>query len=213
MDEVDTGDVRELRPRLSLYRTWLRRNVIATVGLAVVLLAINVRSVDSAADVWILVAIVVIVPPLGFGGAVLHIRTARVRLTEGSVEYSRWWWRRVVLQVDRRLEGLLAVYAPIIGAPAPLLLLRSRDGGPRIRLSGAFWEHDDLELLAAHAGVEVTAETLSATEWQRRAPGTMPWRERHPWVIGSVGAILLVTLIVAALWVYAVVLRLPPYDT
>lgn len=203
-----------LRASRERYRRWLRGSL-ATGGVLVVgLLALNLRRADSAADLMVLVAIVVLTPAAALAAVAVHIASSRVTLGEGWVEYRRWGWRRTLLRVDDGLVGLLAIYKPTLtnGPPTPLLMARRADGGPRIKLSGAYWEQPDLLAVAEALRLPVRDRMLNAAGYERRAPGVMPWRERH-WIAFGVGGALLVVAVVTAgvLWFFVATGR-PPFD-
>jgi hypothetical protein len=208
------SEPRVLRASRQRYRRWLRGSVAAGGALAVGLLALNLGRADSAGDLVVLVAVVVLTPVVALAAVAVHIASSRVTIGDGWVEYSRWRWRRTVLRVDDGLVGLLAIYRPTFSnSPAtPLLMARRTDGGPRIRLSGAYWEQHDLVAVADALHLPVRERVLDASGYERRAPGVMPWRERHWLAFGVVGALVVVAIVSAVVVGFFAATGRPPFD-
>jgi len=190
-----------LRPSTGRWRrsiTW--PGLVGTVALGAAF-----RNVDGPRDLVLLVALVVGTVVVVVGGTLVAIRTTAVVIGKDQVAYRRWWARDTALDRDDLLVGLLAPYVQHLAPRSvELLLLRAADGGPRIRLSGAFWSHDDLAAIARAAGVPVEATPLDAAEFEERAPGTTYWRDRHPWLFGAGLALLIIVAatIGAIAWLY-----------
>lgn len=181
------GDVIVLRPDLDRYRSWLARPDARTLAFAAVIVgggAIAALVSGSAARILAVVGLIVLGVVIGLGGALLSMRTSSVTLTPDTIEHRRWFVRRTVLRISDGLRGVLADYRPPVeGRSSDLLVLQRADGkGPVIRLNGAFWQHDDLALIASRAGVVPEQGALRAKHFEKRAPGIMHWRERH-WVL------------------------------
>jgi hypothetical protein len=205
---------RLLRPSRRRYRSWLRGSVAAGGTLAAGLVALNLARADSLADVLVLVAVVVLTPALALAAAAVHIASSRVEVGDGWVAYSRWRWRRTVLHVDDDLVGLLATYGPKVTTSPPTLLLvvRRARGGPRIRLSGAYWEQPDLVAVADALDLPVRDRVLDAAGYERRAPGALPWREVHYVQFGVGGGLLVAAVVAAAVVGFFAATDRPPFD-
>jgi hypothetical protein len=208
------SEPRVLRASRQRYRSWLRSSVATGGAVAVSLVALNVARVDSLTELVVLVAIVVLTPAVALASVAVHIASSRVTIGDGWVEYSRWRWRCTVLRVDDDLVGLLAMYGPKVSTSPPALLLVARraSGGPRIRLSGAYWEHADLLLVARALGLPVRDRVLDAAGYERRAPGAMPWREVHYVQFGVWGALLVTAVVAAVITGFFAATDRPPFD-
>ncbi len=208
------SDVVELRASAAHYRRWLKGRIAAGIALVAVLVGLNLRRAESWTEVAILLAILVGSPVVTLACIAIHVRTSRVRLGDGEVEYTRWFRRRTTLRRADGLVGLLAVYSPKLttGQGTRLLVIRGEDGGPRIRLSAAHWTDADLEAIARHAGVLVRDRTFDVTGFERRAPGAMPWRERHWVAFGTLGALVITAVVAAAVVGYWKLDGRPPFD-
>ncbi|MFC5678151.1 hypothetical protein [Aeromicrobium endophyticum] len=208
------SEPRVLRASRQHYRRWLRGSLATGGALATGLFALNVARADSVVDLIVLVAIVALTPAAALAAVAVHIASSRVTLGDGWVEYTRWRWRRTVLRVDDGLVGLLAVYKPTLSnsPPTPLLMARRAGGGPRMKLSGAYWEQADLVAVAEALGLPVRERMLDAAGYERRAPGVMPWRERHWIAFGVVGALVVTAVVAAAVVGYFAMTDRPPFD-
>ena len=86
-----------------------------------------------------------------------------------------------------------------LSTPIELLVITGTDEDGRVRvmrLTGAAWTPDQLGTVAGHAGVRITPGSLSATDFERLAPGTMPMRYRRPLLFaGAIGIALVLTVI------------------
>lgn len=207
------SDPRVLRASPQRYRRWLRGSLASGAGIAVLLVAAQVRRVDSVLDVLLLGGLLVATPVVALTLVAVHVRTSSVTIVGGRVEYRRWG-RCTVLYAGDELVGLLAVYRPTMtnGPATPVLVARAADGGPRIHLSGAHWEQADLDQIARTLRIPVRDRVLNAKGYERRAPGAMPWRERHWALFGTGAAVVVVALIVAGVLVYYATQDLPPFD-
>lgn len=207
------GAPRVLSASRRRYRSWLRGSLASGGALVVVLVVSNVRRADSLVDVLILGGLLVGTPAAALSAVAIHIATSRVTIVGDEVEYRRWW-RRAVLRPDDGLVGLLAVYSPRFstGPATPVLVARRVDGGPRIHLSGAYWDQADLDEIAAALRISVRDRTLDAKGYERRAPGALPWRERHPVMFGLGGAAVITAIVTAAVLTYWMSNNLPPFD-
>lgn len=146
------------------------------------------------------------------GMIALYIATSRVVLGPDRVEYRRWL-RRSTVRLDRDVVGALAVIVlSPVGRRSTMLVLRSRYGGPRIQLNGAYWREEDLVRIATAAGVETTDGVLSPADVDRIAPGTMPWRYLHQTAFGGLVAIPLIVVLVGAVIAWFDVRDIPPFD-
>ncbi len=193
-----------LRPDQVQYRQWVSRpdpTVLAFVAVLVVGPSVAAVATGSGARVLTIVGIVVVSVVLGLGGVQLSMCTSAVTLTDDAIEHRRWFVRRTVLSIDDGLRGVLADYCPPVSQrSSDLLVLQRADGsGPRIRLNGAFWRHDDLVLMAHHAGVPVETGTWRVRQFEKRAPGIMTPIERHWIAFLALGPALFVATIVAVL--------------
>lgn len=211
MTTVD--EPRVLRASRQRYRRWLRGSLASGGLLVAFLVASNLRRADSLTDVLILVVLLVGTPAAALSAVATHIATSRVTIVGDEVEYRRWW-RRTVLRAGDGLVGLLAVYSPRFstGPATPVLVARGVDGGPRIHLSGAYWDLGDLDEIAAALRIPVRDRTLDAKGYERRAPGALPWRERHPWAFGLGGAAVITAIVTAGVLAYFTSNDLPPFD-
>lgn len=146
------------------------------------------------------------------GTIALYITTSRVVLGPDVVTYRRWL-RRSTVRLDHDVVGVMAVIVlSPVGRQSTMLVLRSRDGGPRIQLNGAYWREEDLVRIATAAGVEASDEVLSPADTDRIAPGSMPWRYLHQTAFGSLVAVPLIVVLVGAVIAWFDVRDLPPFD-
>lgn len=212
---TDRGDLQaeqELRPDVATYRRFLGTPDRVLLPFALSLVAGVVGRASSRTDLlWIgvLLAASVLVALAGVAGMLL---TSRVRLGDGRVEYTRWWVRRTVIDLDQ-VTGLLATTTVTMSSRrVVLLVLREDDGGPHIRLNGTYWPRADLEAIARYAGVDAPAETLTLRQVEKRAPGTMRFRDLHPWVTGFGLAVAVVALIAFGVIAWFKHEGLPPWD-
>nr|MCW2729140.1 hypothetical protein [Aeromicrobium sp.] len=194
---LSAGDVREFRSDRSVVRQmmpWLLGVGLVAAGVLVVGVAVS----SAAVSVW--AALLVVVCLVVAAVAVSSIATVTVR--DGLVDLRRWTGRHVVLGMD----DLQALHAPFMsglkGSSAPsLLVLRRRGRGRRIMLTQGVWERDVLVELASAVGADTATGVMEARDWQRRAPGLLPWPRRHPWltILGGVVVVIMVFVVVFSL--------------
>lgn len=200
------AEVVELKPDLTQYRAWVSRPDPATlllVAFIVVGAAVAVVVSGSPLAVLGLLAIVVLAVAGALGLVATSMLTSSIVLTPDAIVHRRWFVRRTELRVADGLRGLLADYAPpVTHQGTDLIVIQRADAkGPTIRLNGAFWRHDDLVLLARHAGIPLEAGRLRARHFEKRAPGIMrPW-ERHWIAFVTLGPLVVLAAIVATAFV------------
>lgn len=201
----DTSPV-VLRPDRAQYLRWVGRPDPTILGLLAVLVVgplLAAAVTGSGGRLLLVLGLIVTGVVLGLGGALLSMRTSAVTLTADAIEHRRWFVRRTVLSLHDELRGVLAQYCPPVSQrSSDLLVVQRADGaGPRVRLNGAFWRHDDLVLIARRAGIAVETGTWRVGQYEKRAPGIMRPIERHWIAFLTVGPLVLVASIVAALGV------------
>jgi hypothetical protein len=199
-----------LRADPGAYRRWFGRPI---QGLRV-LLGVVVGGVIASfrrGDGLVIVAIIAATVVLSLAFVAILIATSRVVVTSDHIEHRRWFVRTRLRRRD--LIGALAeLEMSPVGRTSQVLVLRSRSGGRRIWLNGAYWDQSDLLHVARAAGVPVLDGVRTPRDFQRVAPGSMPYRILHPWVVGTGGAVVLVAVIVAAVVAWFDVNELPPFD-
>jgi hypothetical protein len=204
-------DATVLRADFGAYRRWFGKPIHGLpliVGLSGGSIASAFRRGDGAV-VFVIVAVTIVV---ALASIAILIATSRVVLTDAHIEYRRGL-RRTRLRRDADLVGALAeLNASPAGRTSQVLALRARSGGPRIRLNGAYWDQEDLVRVAEAANVPVLDGELTPKDFHRVAPGTMPYGALHPWVFGGGIALVLISLIVAGVFVWFDVKDLPPFD-
>ncbi|QIG42292.1 hypothetical protein G5V58_05490 [Nocardioides anomalus] len=208
---MTTPDARVLRPDAATWRAFVSRPDRAVLSLAGGLLVSTVGGLSGRGDV-VGLGVLLLAAVLGaLGHVAVTLRTSSIDLRPGQVTYRRWG-RTTTLPVGDTV-GVLAPYSqPLVSRTLALLVLRRRDGGPRIRLNGGFWSQEALVAIAAHAGAEVGTEPLTARELEERAPGTMPFRDRHPWLFGVAGALVITGLVTVGVLAWFEHRGLPPFD-
>lgn len=214
MGDIEQSGVVVLRPEVRRYASWLARYGAGVITMAAVYIGFSAANVDSAAELWLIIGLVVGSIVVVLGGVVLSIRTTSVRLGPSRVEHRRWWVRTTVLDTSGPVEGVLARHVvPFARAPAVLLLVVRRSGeGPRIRLSGYFWTTQDLEKIADHVGIVPTSDALTTAGFEARAEHLMRWRDRHPYLFGIVIAALITVVIIVLIFAALLAQGLPPFD-
>ncbi|KQY59648.1 hypothetical protein ASD11_08865 [Aeromicrobium sp. Root495] len=146
------------------------------------------------------------------GTIAVYIATSRVVLGPGEVQYRRWL-RRSTVRLDHDVVGVLGVIVlSPVGRLSKVLVLRSRSGGPRIQLNGAYWREDDLVRIASAAGVATSADALTTADVDRIAPGTMPWRYLHPKSFGALVSVPVIAAVVVGVIAWFDVRDIPPFD-
>ncbi|MEH3034568.1 MAG: hypothetical protein PGN07_11200 [Aeromicrobium erythreum] len=180
-----------LRPSARAYRRWLAGIAPGGIGL----LALAWWQARDAP--WVLVASAAFAIAV-MAVAVVRAATDHVILEPRYVVMDGAARRRVTIPLDR-VVGLSAPLQrrDLPGQPVTrVVVLRSVDGGPRIRLDGGLWDEADLTLVARHTGIEVLWLGLDRTGFERRVPGLLPLYERRPWLV--IGAAVVVLALAAA---------------
>lgn len=176
-----------------------------TVSVLTVVVYANVRQLG---DTWQRVAVVAGLVAIAVW-VVTYIATAEVTVTSDHVVKRRWWLWRTRVPRDRVYGLGAALRQPLERRVVPMLFLRGRDEhgqptGPRIALSGWYWDVDDLRGIAALLDVPIVEETIDGAEFERRAPGALSLRRRRPvlWAFGLVfgGTAVVFAVLVALLW-------------
>lgn len=214
MGDIQQANEIVLRPSHRRYREWVSKPGALGIGLVVLAVGSSLRRAESTAEVVFVACLVVGSAAAALGAVAISMRTSHVLLAPSRILHRRWWVRSTSLDLDHGVVGVLAPHVvPVSGRQASqLLVLRGKDGGPRIRLNGGYWSTEDLETIARHAGVEPTAETLTTQGFESRVPHLMYWRDRH-WLAFGVGiAVVLVAAIVGGVIGWFVVNGQPPFD-
>lgn len=203
-----------LRPSRQRYWRWLASLRRRALVLVLALVVINVTRADTIGEALFFLALVGGAVVAVLGCTLVLIGTSRVTIGGGRVDYRRWWVRRTVLDGDDVVGVLAPFHASAVNVreASRLLVLRARDGGPRIRLNGVFWTTEQLEAIAAEVGVEATDETLTTQGFEAEVRHIMYWRERHWVAFGTVAGLVLValvTVIVIGWWSHQ---GRPPFD-
>lgn len=192
-----------LRPDWNQYGRWFGKGDPVLLGVVGVLLVGSVVGLRSGSSLAVLATVVTGSALVAMIGVTISIRTSKVLLTDETIEHRRWWVRATVLRTTDGLRGLLADYTPAFsGRSSDLLVLQRRDGGPRIRLNGAYWTRDDLVTIAERAGVPVLDQPMQARDFEERAPGIMYFRERRPWMFTVLGVVAVFVLAIAVAVLY-----------
>lgn len=134
---------------------------------------------------------------------VLVTSSGTVVVGHGTVELRRWNGRRVILPLDDDLQGLHARHLSPLGSVSsrPRLVMRHPAVRGRIVLADGFWASADIRRIADAVGVESVTDLMDGRDWQRRAPGLLPWAVRRPYTAIMLG-------VTAALAVLAVLITL-----
>ncbi|MFC5678196.1 hypothetical protein [Aeromicrobium endophyticum] len=116
----------------------------------------------------------------------------------GIVRLTRWNGRSLTLPVDDDLQGLHARYVSNLGGVSspPRLVMRRPGVRGRITLAEGVWTSADVKRVADAVGVEPAPGAMDRRDWQRLAPGLLPWVVRWPYTAIMLG--VAVTLVVAA---------------
>ena len=187
MSAAEVGTV-ELRPDLDAYRALLRSRLPWGIPLLVIL---GIRVVQDP-----LTALIVIVPIAALllaGWA--HLRTSRILLTPTSVEHHGLTVRdRVIARDDAR--GFLGVMTQSLASDVMTLVVQSRTSGRSMRVFGGLWNHEQLETIAAHAGVQKLDRPIDGQAMDALAPGSVPLRYRRPLAFALGVSVLLVAAVV-----------------
>ena len=123
--------------------------------------------------------------------AVVVVTPRGVTVGDGAVQLTRWSGRRLVLPVDDDLQGLHARYVSNLGGVSsqPRLVMRHPTVRGRITLADGVWTSADVRRVAAAVGVESASDVLDRRDWQRRAPGLLPWAVRWPYTAIMLGVV------------------------
>lgn len=192
-------DVVELRPDPREYVAGLRRRGKWLLPVVIVFGArLVVAIVDGGLDAVIAVLITAALAG-GLGAAALHIRTSVMRLSPGRLEHNGVFVRRRSIALDGAC-GLLAPMGEQLGAPVVDVLVVQSPDGETIRVAGGLWTRTDLERIARHAGVPIELQAIGGKEFERRVPGSVPFRFRRPAVTGlTLGIVLCAAAVVLAI--------------
>jgi hypothetical protein len=204
-----------LRPNWGAYRRWFGAPALGLGTLAVIVLAATLRAHRGVAGVLVPVGLLLGVVLVCLGYLVIMMRTSAISLGAGRIEYRHGLVRRTVLTTDQELVGQLAQFkGPALGGGrvSHVLVLRSRSGGSRIWLDSAYWAHENLEQIAAFAGVPVTRKAMSARAYEDAAPGSMPFRALRPVVFGVGVGVLVICVVVLGSWAGFKAAGIPPFD-
>ncbi|MEV7396950.1 hypothetical protein [Aeromicrobium sp. NPDC092404] len=208
-EQID--DVTVLRADFGAYGRWFKQPV-RGLGLILALVggsaASAVRGGDAAALFFLIAGTVVVT----LGSIAILIATSRITLTSDRIEYRRWFLRTRLRLSDELVGALAEMQAGSVGRTSQVLMLRARSGGPRIRLNGAYWDHEDLVLIARTAGVLISDRPMTPRDYEDAAPGSMPFRYLHPWVFGLGVAVVLIAGIVGAVLAWFDHRNIPPFD-
>lgn len=193
------GDAVELRPDPAEYTAGLRRRGRWLIPLFVIFGAQAVVGiVDGGLDA-VLAILIIAVLVAGLAAAVLHIRSSVMRLSPGRLEHEGLFVRRRSIPVDGA-RGLLAPMGEQLGAPVVDVLVVQSTTGTTIRVAGGPWTRADVERIARHAGVPIELQPIGGKEFERRVPGSVPFRFRRPAVAGlTLGVLLCVAAVLMAL--------------
>ncbi|MCW2831947.1 MAG: hypothetical protein JWP31_2639 [Aeromicrobium sp.] len=200
-----------LRADFGAYARWFREPV-RGIGLLLAVvgggLASAIRGGDGAVLFFVIVGTLVVT----LGSIAILIVTSRVTITTDRIEYRRWFVR-TTLRLDDDLVGVLAEFiASPVGRTSQVLVLRARSGGRRIRLNGAYWDHEDLLRVAEAAGAIVADRAMTPREFEAVAPGSMPFSNLHPWIFGLGVAVPLIAMMIGAVFAWLDVRNIPPFD-
>jgi hypothetical protein len=208
-----------LVPSRDLYRAAMRRDLMLTVPLAVLLigaqLALQWSRPSSRADgsaeffTWLCVGLVV----AGTAFSIYYMRAlltnSRVDLGGSALTVTNWLGRsRVIAYAD-----VAAVLQPTLRLPTltlPALVLLDRGGKRALTMYGTLWPTESLVDVASATGVRPTTfpAPLSYRELRKLHPGAVGWARANPIALALiVAAGLLLVIIVALVIVFSILLR------
>lgn len=106
-----------------------------------------------------------------------------------TVQLTRWTGRRLTLPVDADLQGLHARYVSNLGGVStqPRLVMRHPTVRRRMTLAEGVWTSDDVRRVADAVGAERAPGAIDRRDWQRLAPGLLPWAVRWPYTAIMLG--------------------------
>ena len=208
-DSADNHAV--VRPSLAAYRRdFTKRAAILGPFVAFVVLR-PILSADSVAEAAIVGALVIGTAALCIGGLWLHMSSSVVRLEPGRIVHGGALVRDRAYDVGH-LQGVLARLLQPMTHATTYLVLYDTAHDRTMRLSEGIWDAADLGLIAAHAGVARTDEPMSPKELEAQIPGSMPFRLRHPWLLGTFLGIVILAAAVGGVIGWFMWRDLPPWD-
>lgn len=186
---LPAGDV-EVRPSSDQYRSFLAKTPVAFIAIVVILYF-------REGVIGMLIGLVAGV--LTLGGVLLYIGRARVRMDALTVTRRGFVGSRSFARADLG-QVILTPYQATSTDPrvALTLIALDRQGKRVLRLGSAIWRPADLEGLAHTMGPApvVYTDVLNPKALTERHPGSVSWAERHPWVVGVIGAVAIIVVIV-----------------
>ncbi|KAA1420394.1 hypothetical protein FE697_015620 [Mumia zhuanghuii] len=101
--------------------------------------------------------------------AALTIRTTRIEVVDGRLQYTRFTGWRVVAEVaqTRGLVGSFGRRGP------PVLIIVDADNRRVLRVDTDVWRDDQLMAIAQQCGYDVDPSVRSRQQWKSRLPGSV----------------------------------------
>ena len=177
------------QPSWETYKSWLRYRLYVGIGLIILTLFL------ARHNFLIFLGACVIIIPLGLLTLKRRVVTTKIVVEATRITYQRSHRKDVTINLTPQPFGFYGTYADISQSEITYLVIKDRETGKAIRVSGAFWKSADLVRIAraAHVDIHPASNPLTTKYIRNNYPGTLTFYAAHP----ILSALLLVPFLVA----------------